>query len=154
MQPTIRPAVSSDTDTIIEFSRRLNKEDPAFTGDFYFDEPAVRAALVQLVADSSLGRVWLVSWSNTPIGYAVLTFGFSLESHGRDGILDEIYLAADYRGQGLGTQVVEFVEAEAWRLELKKLFLEVERPNTRAKKFYARLGFVEHDRHLMSKVLT
>ncbi len=153
MQPTIRPAAATDIEIIVDFSRRLNEEDPSFTGEVHFDEAAVRAALAQFLADSALGRAWLVADGETPIGYVVLTFGFSLESHGRDGIIDEIYVAAEYRGQGVGARLLEFVEAEARRIGLKKIYLEVEQPNTRAKKFYSRLGFVDHNRSLMSKLL-
>ena len=153
MKITIRPATPTDIETIVDFSRRLNEEDPSFTGDFHFDTALVRTALAQFLAQPSLGRAWLVDDGTTPIGYVVLTFGFSLESQGQDGIIDEIYLAANYRGQGIGTQLLEFVETEARQSGLKKLYLEVERANTRAQKFYEQHGFEDHHRYLMSKRL-
>ena len=153
MNITIRPAAPTDIETIVDFSRSLNKEDPTFTGDFHFEADAVHTALTQFLAEPMFGRAWLVSDGGLPIGYVVLTFGFSLESHGRDGIIDEIYIAAEYRGRGIGKRVLEFVETEAHQLGLKKLYLEVERPNTRAQKFYGELGYVDHNRYLMSKLL-
>lgn len=154
MELTIRPATPADVDTILDFSRRLNEEDPSPTDDFHFDPAAVRAALLELLVAPPLGRVWLACNTETPIGYAVLTFGFSLESHGRDALLDELYIAAGYRGRGIGTQVIELVEAEARKAGAKKLYLEVERPNKRAQKLYQRLGFGDQGRFLMSKQLT
>lgn len=150
---TIRPATPTDIETIVDFSRRLNKEDPSFTGDFHFETDAVRTALTQFLTEPLLGRAWLVSDGNLPVGYVVLTFGYSLESHGQDGIIDEIYIAAEYRNRGIGKRVLEFVETEARQLGLKKLYLEVERSNSRAQKFYSELGYVDHNRYLMSKLL-
>lgn len=150
----IQPANQTNIETILAFCRALNKEDPDYTGEVHFDENAVRTALEELVATPSLGRAWLICSDEKPIGYAVLTFGFSLESHGRDGIIDEIYIAPAYRGQGIGTQVMKSVEVEARQLGLKKLYLEVERNNHRAKSLYLKLGFEDFDRHLLNKCLS
>ena len=150
-QPFLQPATSADLETLLDFSRRLNEEDPSFTGDFHFDQTAVRAALEQLLAEPSLGRVWLISVEERPVGYAVLTYGFSLESHGRDALIDEIYLLADYRGRGIGRWVLQQMEAEARAGGAVRLYLEVERPNNRAQTFYQRLGFTNHNRYLLSK---
>ena len=150
---SLEPAGLADIDILIQFSRRLNEEDPAFTGDFHFDEAAVRAALAQLLADSGLGRGWLICTADQVVGYVVLTYGFSLESHGRDALLDEIFITEEYRGRGIGQQVIEQIEAEARRQGAHKLYLEVERPNRRAQEFYHRLGFMDHNRFLMSKLL-
>ncbi len=154
MNLIIRPATPADIDLIVDFSHRLNREDPAFTGDFHFEEAAVRDALAQLLAEPSLGQVRLICDADRPLGYVVLTFGFSLESHGRDLLIDEIYLLPDYRGRGIGRQVINQLEAEARTLGITRLYLEVERPNQQAQAFYRRLGFEDHNRYLMSKWLT
>ena len=149
----VQLAQKADINLILAFCRALNEEDPSFTGEITFDEASVRGALEELLANPSLGRAWLVFGDNSPIGYTVLTFGFSLESHGRDGILDEIYISPTYRGQGIGSRVVEFVEAEARRLGLKKLYLEVERNNQQARALYQKLGFQDFNRYLLNKRL-
>jgi len=154
MTPTLKLASLNNINLIVGFCRTLNQEDPTFTGDFHFDEAAIWATLEELVANPSLGRAWLIYNNDTPIGYVVLTFGFSLESHGRDGILDEIYIAPAYRSQGIGTQVMTSVEAEARQLGLKKLYLEVERNNHRARTLYQKLGFEDFDRYLLNKRLS
>lgn len=151
--PTYRPATAADIDAIVDFSCRLNQEDPDFTGEFHFDEAGVRDALHQLLANPALGRVWLICADDSPIGFVALCFGFSLESHGLDAVIDEIYLAADYRGRGIGTAAMQFVEAEARRLGVKRLYLEVERANQRAVAVYHNLGFEDLGRFLMNKRL-
>ncbi len=143
----------ADIDAVVEFSRRLNREDPDFTGDFRFDETGVRQAIAELAGNPALGRLWLMRWSDAAIGYVALCFGFSLESHGRDAVLDELYLLPEFRGQGFGTATMHFVEAEARRLGVKRLYLEAERANTRAVAMYRRLGFEDLGRFLLNKPL-
>ncbi len=88
-----------------------------------FDEPAARAALQQVLANDSLGRVWLIQADGNPIGYIALTLGFSLEFHGRDAFIDEIYIRAEYRGRGIGGRAIEFVEDACRSLEVRVLHL-------------------------------
>lgn len=153
MRPNFRLATFSDVDAVVEFSRRLNEEDPDFTGDFQFDETGVHQAVAELVANPALGRLWVIEQQNAAIGYVALCFSFSLESHGRDAIIDEIYLLPEFRGQGIGTTAMQFVEAAARQLGLKRLFLEAERANSGAVTLYQKLGFEDLGRFLLNKAL-
>ena len=66
-------------------------------------EPArVESALRALLQHDDFGVVYLV---NDDQGYVVITWGYSLESGGREGLVDEIYLRQ--RGQGVGTRVMQ-----------------------------------------------
>ena len=110
------------------------------------------AALAALAAGEALGRSWLVTLAGRPVGYVVLTLGFSVEAGGCEGCLDEWYLLPEVRGRGLGRQVLGLVEAAARELGVRRLFLEVEHANP-AIALYRRVGFVDHRRHLLSKRL-
>ncbi|HVF28226.1 MAG TPA: hypothetical protein VM943_08295 [Pyrinomonadaceae bacterium] len=57
-----------------------------------FDEAAARAALRQVLHHGALGSVYLIRSGEAVAGYVVLALGFSLEFHGRDAIIDELYL--------------------------------------------------------------
>lgn len=142
------PAEAADIEMLVVFMR-----------DFYehealrFDESSARRALAQLLANPALGRVFLLSSEGEMVGYTVLTFGFSLEFHGRDAFVDELYLRADYRGRGLGKQALDFL-TEVCRAEgLAALHLEVERANTVAQEVYRKQGFQDHDRYLLTRWL-
>ena len=117
-----------------------------------FDEHRQGTALAALLDGDGLGRAWLVRHGDAVVGYVVLTLGFSLESGGRDGFVDELYVVPTARGGGIGARVLALVEAEARALGLKKLYLEVGHDN-RASGLYRRAGFIDHARHLMSKPL-
>lgn len=118
-----------------------------------FDEPAARAALEALIGDDTLGRVWLITEDAEAVGYVVLAFGYSLEYHGRDAFIDELYLAEAARGRGIGRLVMGLVEDEARALGVRALHLEVARPNHRAQALYRSAGFAGNDRFLLSKRL-
>jgi hypothetical protein len=78
MQPEFRLANQTDIDTLMEFMRQFYAID-----QYPFDEQAARTTLEKIVGDSSLGRVWLINHEDEAIGYLVVTFGYSLEYHGR-----------------------------------------------------------------------
>lgn len=116
-----------------------------------FDERAALSALQQILADDSYGRVYLIWSGEMVVGYIVLTLGFSLEYHGRDAFVDEIYVKESHRGQGIGKRSLQFIEGVCRELGVKALHLEVERANARAQAVYRKEGFVAHDRYLMTR---
>jgi ribosomal protein S18 acetylase RimI-like enzyme len=146
MEPTLRIATESDADLLLEFMREYY----AFDGHA-FDLPQARTALLGLLRDPSLGRVWLISTAQEVAGYVVLTLGYSLEFLGRDAFLDEFYLRETHRRQGLGRKVLELVEEAARSLQVRTLHLEVVRRNRAAQHFYRKLGFRDRDHYLMTK---
>jgi ribosomal protein S18 acetylase RimI-like enzyme len=117
-----------------------------------FDEERQGAALAALLAGDPLCLAWLVQVADATVGYVVVTLGFSLESGGRDGVIDELFLAPSMRGRGIGAKVLALTEQEARARDLKRLYLEVGHGNP-ARGLYRRAGFVDHERHLMSKYL-
>jgi len=96
----------------------------------------VKSALRPLLEHDDFGVVYLV---NDDQGYVVITWGYSLESGGREALVDEIYLCQ--RGLGVGTQVMQALFEDLRGRGIVKMFLETERHNARARTFYARQGF-------------
>lgn len=117
----------------------------------YFDEARARAALSRLLADDSLGRVWVARVEGEPAGYLVLTLGYSLEFGGRDAFVDELFVAERFRGSGLGKRAIAKAVEACRELGVPALHLEVERANTGAQGLYRRLGFHDHDRYLLTR---
>ncbi|MGH9901239.1 MAG: GNAT family N-acetyltransferase [Pyrinomonadaceae bacterium] len=118
-----------------------------------FDEVPARAALRQMLGDKSFGMAHLILSGGDVAGYVVLTFGFSLEFHGRDAFVDEIYLRESHRGKGLGKASLRFVEGVCRREGIGALHLEVGRENTVAQAVYRKAGYRDHDRYLLTKWL-
>ena len=146
MAPRFRLAREADVDLLLDFMRQFY----ALEG-YPFDEGAAPAALTTLVRDPSLGCAWLIREGATAIGYVVLTFGHSLEYHGRDAFVDELFIRAEQRGRGVGTQAIRFVVEQCRSRGVRALHLEVERANATGQALYRRAGFADHDRHLLTK---
>ena len=119
------------------------------TDQHTFDPDRVTRALVPLLEDDAHGVVYLV---DNEQGYVVITWGYSLESGGREALIDEIYLRR--RGQGLGSKVMDALFDDMAARGVVKMFLETETHNRRARRFYARQGFVEDDSIWMSRQIS
>jgi diamine N-acetyltransferase len=147
MNPTFKPAVVSDIETLVVLIQEFYQIE-----HLNFDQNT-QNALIELLENKSYGGVWLIQHLEQTIGYVVLTIGYSLEFHGRDAFVDELYIRADYRGKGMGTRTLEYVQQVCRELGIKALHLEVDRVNTKAKELYHRVGFKDHDRFLLTKWL-
>jgi GNAT superfamily N-acetyltransferase len=108
-----------------------------------YDGQSVLAALQPLLGDARLGRVLLAEHAGRAVGYAVLTWGWSLESGGREALLDEIFAAEP--GRGTGSALLAAAVREAREADARALFLETETGNSRARAFYAGHGFATED---------
>ena len=148
VEPTFKPAEASDVPALLPMIGALCELDGT-----PFDGRAVGRALTQILADESLGRVWLIQSGGEAAGYLVLTFGFSLEFGGRDAFIDELYVREEFRGRGLGRRAIELGERACRERGVGALHLEVERANAGAQELYRRSGFRDHDRYLMTKLI-
>jgi ribosomal protein S18 acetylase RimI-like enzyme len=146
---SFRAALQADVEQLLEFMRALYEED----GSAAFRRDAAGEALRDLLDDPGRGRVWLIERGGEPAGYLVVTWGFSLEFHGRDAFIDELYVAPAHRGTGLGCQALELAEAACRAYGVGALHLEVDSGNERAHALYLRSGFAERGLRLMTKRL-
>jgi GNAT superfamily N-acetyltransferase len=145
---------------VVGIRRAAHADYAALTGliqEFYdidrhpFDQSTVDGGLLPLLADDTYGQLWLVEDGSGSMGYAVVTWGFSIESGGREALLDEIYLRR--RGEGLGGDLLRHAMAEAAKAGASRMFLETEAHNSRVRDFYGRLGFTVEDSVWMSATL-
>jgi GNAT superfamily N-acetyltransferase len=104
-----------------------------------FDVDRVSDALRPLLADDTHGQVWVQDSDGTLEGYIVTAWSWSLESGGRECLVDELYVRQRRRGHGraLLTRALDAARGQGCRVA----FLETEPANEDARAFYARLGF-------------
>ena len=141
-----RPATADDIETLIAMMRDYYAHD-----GLDLDEAKARRALQGIIGDETFGHVFLILSADEIAGYTVLTFGYSLEFHGRDAFVDELFLREEYRGRGIGNRALEFLAGVCAENGVNALHLEVERSNTPAQAAYRKFGFEDHDRYLMTK---
>jgi ribosomal protein S18 acetylase RimI-like enzyme len=113
-----------------------------------FDEERSRRATLQLMKEPAQDSC-ASSKPRLRLRYVVFTIGYSLEFGGWHGFIDELFVAALYRGAGIGTAAVRHVEEECVRRGMTALLLEADLKNEKATALHHRLGFREHSRRLM-----
>lgn len=134
----MRRAVSSDLDALLPLIRAFYLVD-----HHEYDEARVATALSPLLVSDAWGQVWVLDGRTGLTGYVIVTWTYSLESGGRDCILDEIYVAETGRGHGSQLLARAVEEARAWGAAA--MFLETEAHNGRVRPFYRRHGFSVED---------
>jgi ribosomal protein S18 acetylase RimI-like enzyme len=143
MQVSFRRAAFADIDQLVEFVRRFYAID-----HYTFEERQVRRTIADLIGHEDLGGIWLIEQDGQPAGYLMMGFSYSLEFHGRNAVVDELYVDDAWRGYGIGKQAIQFAIGIARELKLRALHLEVERTNMVAQKLYSQYGFQDNGRLL------
>ena len=138
--PFLTVAVAADLPCLLPLVRAYH----AFEG-IELNDTRRRATLAALLADPTLGRVWLIESDRTVVGYVALTCGYSIEFGGRDGFVDELFIVEAARGRGCGSAVLAQVSTLAATLGIRALHLEVAHDNPRARRLYEHAGFVARD---------
>ena len=142
-------ATLADLELLLLMMRHMQADDP---WSEQFHERTVRASLAELLENPVHGVAYLVREENTPIGYLVICFDYSLEYRGKGAWIDELFVERSHRGKGIGTQLLDLAEAASREHHAKFLHLEVTHGNP-AIELYRRRGFFDHHRYLMSKAL-
>ncbi len=144
MNTTYSPVLHSDIDLVVAMRREFYAID-----GHAIDSEKSRELFAQLIENTILGKIWLISSDGDVVGYAILTFMLSLEFGGTLAFVDELYLSDRARGKGIGKATMAFLKEEARRSDVKMLYLEVDHHNTIAQKLYLSAGFETHWRQLM-----
>jgi GNAT superfamily N-acetyltransferase len=89
--------------------------------------------------DEPLLRGVLVEEDGVPAGYVYLTFCYSAEVGGRCVFIEEIFLKEDFRGRGLGREIMAWMEREY--PQVRRFRLEVTQVNKQAIRLYEGSGY-------------
>lgn len=117
--------------------------------DYPIDTAVSENLFREFISDAKLGKAWLILLDDAVAGYVILTFVFSFEYQGTIAFLDELYVSEPARGKGIGKQAIRFIQSEAQKLSLKRIYLEVEPHNEKAQRLYLSENFEMHKRKLM-----
>ena len=108
-------------------------------------DTARRATLLPMLEGSPHGVTYLIGPGRAPIGYIVISFGWSVEFGGLDGYVDEFYIRPGVRGRGIGSEVMVSLPKALAGAGLKALHLEVRRDNDKVRALYRKLRFEPRD---------
>lgn len=118
------------------------------------DDAARAAALGPLLEGSPLGAVWLFGPTRAPVGYIIITFGWSIELGGMEAFVDELFIRPSVRKRGIASEVLSAVTSSLSDVGVKALHLEVDREDAATQRLYTRARFEVRDRYaLMTRKL-
>ncbi len=112
-------------------------------------DEARRDALMPLLEGIPHGVAYLVGPRNAPVGYIVISFGYSIELGGIDGFVDEFFIRDKVRGRGMGSEVLMTLLPALREHGVKALHLEVDRENDSAQRLYKRAGFEPRETYML-----
>ena len=143
---SVRRALMADQDAVLVLMRGYCQE----VGTPLSDEHLLDA-IGPLIANEQLGDLLVAEQGEELAGYLVITWGWGIESGGAEALIDEMFVAAEYRHQGVGTLLMTEGQSRASAKDVKVIFLETEQSNPESRELYDRLGFEIESSIWMSK---
>lgn len=104
----------------------------------------ILGALRPILEAPGIGEIW-VGETETLIGYLVMSWGWGIESGGKEALIDEIYVVPKNRGYGIASDLLAAALKSAREQETKTVFLETEKSNPRSRLLYEKFNFEVED---------
>ena len=136
----------NDIDLLLDMISEFYKHE-----QIQFKKEILRSAIIDIIQNPFLGKIWLIKLDSEVIGYFALTFIFSFEYGGRNALLDEFFIKDKYRRRGIGKHTLKFIEQQSRMNNIHAVHLQVNKFNPSAKKLYDLFGFKTVDRIFMKK---
>lgn len=145
MSTAINLARPTDDDRLLSLMARYHEE-----RGLDYDDLHRAQVTAPLLEGSPLGAVWLIGPARSPLGYVLVSFGWSVHLGGMTGWVEEVFIRASVRNRGIGTEVLHAVAVSLGHAGLKALQVRVD-DDTRLAQFCERVGF---DTATEAKIMT
>ena len=140
MNPTIRPAIASDAETIAAFNAAMARE----TEHMELDQTRLLEGVRAVLADSSKGSYTVAEADGRVVGQMMITFEWSDWRNGVFWWIQSVYVRPDFRSRGVFKRLYGHVAEQAKSAgDVCGLRLYVERENSRAQQTYQHLGMTK-----------
>ena len=143
----IRPFSQSDRSIIVKMMQT------------FYQSPAVCHSVPKSYFNTTIDTVlngspyaegWIVEYDGNPAGYGLVAKTYSNEVGGLVIWLEELYISEEFRGLGLGSELIQFIE-EYYHDRAARFRLEVTDSSEDAARLYRRLGYQPLGYHQMIK---
>ena len=148
MDPQVRTARIKDVPALVALMTEFYQE-----AGYTLSHNAATRAFTTFLGEPSRGRIWLVEVGTESVGYIVLTLSFSMEYGGLRGFVDDFFVRPAMRGRGFGSVALQTVTQTCRDLGVRALLVETGPETHPARGVYARAGFEESGRVLLSQTL-
>lgn len=116
------------------------------------DDDSRRAGLAPLLDGLPQGAVYLIGPARAPLGYAVLSFGWSLSEAGIEARLDELFIRPAVRRRGIATEVLAALPRALGEAGVRSLSLRLP-PDAPSRPLFERARFQPVAAELLVKPL-
>lgn len=106
-----------------------------------YEPSRLRRQLREFLSEPAYGCGWLATRSDVAAGYLLCSFVYSFEHGGLMAEIDELFVAAPFRRQGIGQALLDKAQSELGARGCRHLQMQVADDNEEAQMFYSRLGF-------------
>ena len=138
MTTAIALAGPDQSDRVLSLMARYHEEQ-----QLGFDDAHRDAVVRPLLDGNPLGAIWLIGPSRAPLGYVLMSFGWSSEAGGMIGWLEEVYIRSSVRSRGIGTEAVHAITLSLAKAGMKAVFARIPEHAPNAARFCRRCGFAE-----------
>lgn len=106
-----------------------------------FDDAHRENVVGPLLDGSPLGAVWLIGPARAPLGYVLVSFGWSVTLGGMIGWVEDIFIRPSVRKRGIGTEVLHAVARSLGQADLRALHVRISDGDAELARFCTKAGF-------------
>jgi ribosomal protein S18 acetylase RimI-like enzyme len=132
-------ALAAELSQLVELLQILFKQEAELSPD----PEKQRRALEIILADPSRARIYVARDAGKVIAMAALHFTTSTAEGGKAAWLEDCIVRPDYRRQGIGKALLEYVVAQACAEGALRVMLLTDADNERAQALYRKTGFTD-----------
>ena len=131
-------AAAKDLPQLVALLGQLFAQEAEFTPDVAKQETALK----MILADPRAGKLFVARDGPRVVAMASLLFTVSTAEGGKAALFEDLVVHPDFRKQGIGAKLLEFVIAQARAEGVLRLTLLTDIQNESAQVLYRKLGFV------------
>ena len=145
MQSQVEKAEQSDIPALVELMSQFYAE-----SSYPLDRAWAAASFGQLLSSELRGSAWIARRGTEAAGYVVVTLRHSMEYGGLVAFIDDLFVVANFRRQGIGSALLSTLFEACRKLKVAAAHVEVGSNNVAAEALYGRFGLAGDGRRLLA----
>lgn len=129
----------------LEFMALVRREHHYWDNLKFPSEDEMREVFYQAISSPNDIKVFIIEEDNSVIGYVNTWCVYSVWTMGKSLIIDDLYISKEFRNNGYGKRVMNYLIDYSLSNGFKRMQLNTEKDNITAQALYKKLGFDGED---------